>query len=92
MLGNVHQVSTVLKVNCNAGVSTLDEKGFFGLWEFWINGQGITSTLSIPQLKKNGYVIDYNTNLYWVVTTPEGKTLILQKDVGMCEGIPYLDI
>ena len=29
LLGNVHQVRTVLQGNCNAGVSTSDEKGFF---------------------------------------------------------------
>ena len=29
MLGNVHQVSTVLKGNCNAGVSTPDENIFW---------------------------------------------------------------
>ena len=31
VLCNMHQVSTVLKGNCNAGVSTSDEKGFFGI-------------------------------------------------------------
>ena len=92
MLGNVHQFITVLQGNCNAGVSTSDEKGFFGLWEFWLNEQGIANLFSIPQLEKDGYVIDYNTNRYWVVTTLEGKTLFLQKYAGMCEGIPYLGI
>ena len=48
--------------------------------------------LSIPQLEKDGYVIDYNTNRDWIVTTPEGKTLMFQKDVSMCKGIPYLDV
>ena len=48
--------------------------------------------LSIPQLENDGYVIDYNTKHDWVVTTPEGKNLLLNKDAGMCEGIPYLDI
>ena len=37
MVGNVHQVSTVLQGKCNAGISTSYEKGFLGLWEFWIN-------------------------------------------------------
>ena len=48
--------------------------------------------ISITKLEKYGYVIDYNTNRDWVVTTPEGKTLLLQKYIGMCEGMPYLDI
>ena len=87
MLGNVHQVSTVLQVNYNDGVSTSDEKRFFGLLDFWLNGQGITNIISIPLLDKDEYVIDYKTNRDWVVTTPEGKTISFQKDVGMCKGI-----
>ena len=70
MLGNRHLVSTVLQGNCNAGVSTSDEKGFFGLWDFCLNELDIENLLSIPQLEKYGYVIDYNTNRDWVVTTP----------------------
>ena len=58
VLGNVHQVNTVLQGNCNTGVSTSDEKVFFGLWGFWINEQGIANLLSIPHLEKDGYVID----------------------------------
>ena len=91
MLGNVHQVGTVLQGNCNAGVSTSDEKSVFGLWYFWLNQQGISNLLSIPQIEKQGYVIYYNTNRDWVFTTPGGKTILFQKDVGMCEVIPYLD-
>ena len=62
VLGNVHQVSTLLQGNCNLGVSTSYEKGFFGIWDFWFNDQGIANLLFIPQLDKNGYVIDYNNN------------------------------
>ena len=46
----------------------------------------------IPQLEKDEYVIYYNTNRDWIVTTPEGKTLFSQKYVGMCKRIPYLDV
>ena len=92
MLGNVHPVSTVLQVNFNAGVSTSDEKGFFGLCDLWLNEQVIANLLSITQLEKDGYGIDHNTNRDLVVTTPEEKTLLSKKDVGMCEEIPYLDI
>ena len=59
MVDNVHQVSTLLQGNCNAGVSTSDEKGFFGLWDFWINEQGIAKLLYIPQIEKDGNVIHY---------------------------------
>ena len=48
--------------------------------------------ISIPQLEKYGYVIEYNTKCDWVVITPEVKTLPFQKDFDMCEGMPYLDI
>ena len=58
MLGNVHQFGTVLQGNCNAGVSTSYEKGFFGLWDFWLNEKGIANLLSITQLEKYEYVIE----------------------------------
>ena len=79
MLGNVHQVSTVLKGNYNAVVSSSYEIRFFGLWEFWLNEQVISKLLSIPKLENYGYVIDYNTNRDWVVTIPEGKTPFSRK-------------
>ena len=85
-------VTTVLQGNCNAGVSTSNEKGFYGLWNFWLNEQGIANLLYIPQLEKDGYTIDYNTKRDWVVTTPEGKCLLFKKETGMCEGMPYLDV
>ena len=83
MLDDVKTVPTVLQGNCNASVSTSNERGFYGLWNFWLNEQGIANLLYIPQLKKYGYTIDYNTKRDWVVTTPEGKCLLFQKDTGM---------
>ena len=47
----------------------------------------VTNLLSIPQLEKDGYLINYNTKRDWAVTTPEGKTLLFKKDVGICEGM-----
>ena len=88
MLDYVKTVTTVLQGNCNAGVSTSNEKGFYGLWNFWLNEQGIANLLSIPQLEKDGYTIDYNTKQDWVVTTPEGKCILFLKETGMCEGMP----
>ena len=63
MLSDVHEVSTVLRGNCNAGVMSTNVKGYYGLWEFWLNKKGIANLLSIPQLKNDGYV--------WI-TTPRG--------------------
>ena len=59
---------------------------------FWLNEKGIANLLSIPQLEKDGYTIDYNTKCDWVVTTPTGKCLLFKSDTGMCAGMPYLDI
>ena len=61
MLDDMKTVTTVLQGNCNTGVSTSNEKGFYGLWNFWLNKQGIANLISIPQLEKDGYTIDYNT-------------------------------
>ena len=91
LLNNVHEDITVLQGNYNAGVSTSKEKGYYYLMNFLLNEQGIANLLSIPQLEKDGYLIDYNTKRDWAVTTPEGKTLLFKKDVGMCKGMPYLD-
>ena len=92
MLNDVKTVGMVLQGNCNAGVSTSKEKGAYGLWSFWLNEKGIANLLSIPQLEKDGYTIDYNTKRNWVVTTPTGKCLLFKSDTGLCAGMPYLDI
>ena len=57
-------------------MSQLQIKSLFGLWDLWLNEQGIANLFSIPQLEKDGCVIEYNTNRDWVVTTPEVKTLL----------------
>ena len=88
MLDDVKTIPTVLQGKFNLGVSTSNEKGFYGLWNFWLNDQGIANLLSDPQLEKDGYTMDYNTKRDWVVTTPEGKCLLFKKDTGMCEGMP----
>ena len=43
MLSNVHTMNTVLRGNCNAGVTSTNVKGTYGLWEFWLNKQGIAN-------------------------------------------------
>ena len=53
MLDDVNTVTTVLQGNSNAGVSTSNEKGFYGLWNFWINEQGNANLISIPQHENN---------------------------------------
>ena len=50
MLDDLKTVTMVLKGTCNAGVSTSNEKGFYGLWNFWLNEQCIANLLSITQI------------------------------------------
>ena len=92
MLSNVKTGNTVLQGQCNAGVSISQEKGVYVLWTFWLNKKGIVNLLSIPQLEKDGYTINYNTKQDWVVMTPSGKCLLFKTDsTGLCAGMPYLD-
>ena len=66
----------MLQGNCNTGVSNSNEKGYYGLWNLWLNEHGIVNLLSIPQLEMDGYFIDYNTKQDWAVTTPAGKVIL----------------
>eukprot|EP00957_Ditylum_brightwellii_P002007 154705-Ditylum_brightwellii.AAC.1 len=92
MLSDVKVVGTVLQGNCNVGVFTSNEKGAYELWSFWLNKKGIANLLSIPQLEKDGYTLNYNTKRNWVFTTPSGKGLLFKSDTGLCKGMTYLDI
>ena len=75
-LENVHTVGTTLKGHYNSGTHTTDEKGWYGLWEFWYNPGGIANLLSIPALEASGYTIDYKTKRgTWLVTSSEGGKL-----------------
>ena len=92
MLSDIRIVSSILRGNCNAGVTSTNVKGVYELWEFWLNKKGIANLLSIPQLEKDGFEIDYNTKRDWVVKTPAGKTIVFKRDTGLCEGMPYIDM
>ena len=58
----------------------------------WLNEKGITNLLSILQLEEDGYVVDYNTNRDWVVTTPQGEKITFKRDMGLCSRMPYIDM
>ena len=92
LLDDVHEVDTILKGNCNAGVTTSNEKGWFRTFKMWINKQGIANLLSIPQPEDDGFCITYNTLKEWVLTTPEGKKIVFQRDTGLCNRMPYIDM
>eukprot|EP00957_Ditylum_brightwellii_P129421 9872844-Ditylum_brightwellii.AAC.1 len=65
MLSDMKAVGTILQGNYNVGVSISKEKGAYGLWSFWLNKKGIANLLSISQLEKDGYTINYNTKRNW---------------------------
>ena len=66
-------------------------------WDCYGSHQGLGSTLcgvanilSIPELERMGYRVQSDTYADWVVTSPKGTELVLQKDTGHCEGLPFV--
>ena len=64
----------------------------FGTLGVWLNKQGLTNILSIPLLEKTGYRVTYDTLGDWEVHSATGETTTFQRDVGMCERMPYVDL
>ena len=92
LLTHKAKVSTTLRAHCNAGVSYADEKGnLLGMFDCWLVRNGIANILSIPQLERDGFVVEYVKQV-WTITCPNGTRLVLKRDMGLCEGFPYLDI
>ena len=52
---------------------------------------GIANILSVPQLERDGFEVDY-VKRKWSIVCPNGTVLSLKLDSGLCEGFPYLDI
>jgi hypothetical protein len=92
LLDHQGKVSTTLCAHCNAGVSHADEKGILlGTFDCWLVRNGIANILSIPQLERDWFVVEY-VNRVWTITCPNGTKLVLNRDLGLCEGFPYLDV
>ena len=91
-LDNIETVDTVLRGNCNAGVTTTNTKGYFGLFHMWLNKKGIANLLSIPQLEEDGYRVTCDTNTEWAVYTPSGTKIPFKRDKGLCNRMPYVDM
>ena len=53
---------------------------------------GIANLLSIPMLENTGYIVYTHTKKDWVVITPKGKTITFNRDSGVCQGMPYIDL
>ena len=58
----------------------------------WLNKHGIANLLSIPQLEKDGYKVNYSSDREWVVTTPEGKDIKFKRGTDICHRMPYIDL
>ena len=80
-LDNVHEVDTILKGSCNAGVTTSNTKGLFGVFEMWLNRGRIANLLSIPQLEEDGFKVRYDTDGDWIVTSPSGEDIVRHRSV-----------
>ena len=92
LLDKVHEVDTVLKGNCNAGVTSINQKGWSGAFEMWLNQQETANLLSIPQLEEDGYHVTYDTLKEWILITPQGKIIVFKRDTGICNRMPYIDM
>ena len=57
---NIYVVERYLKGHCNASVMLCKEQGYYGAFKMWLNIKGIVNILSIPQLERDGYTVDYN--------------------------------
>jgi predicted Fe-S protein YdhL (DUF1289 family) len=80
-----------LKQNCNAGYKLTNRQGYWCGLQFWENEEGIANLLSMPQLEKSGWKLDY-TDGVWKAYSPNGKVVTFKRDTGMCAGMPYLDM
>jgi hypothetical protein len=89
---NIRKSGVTLMGHCNAGEAAHKQVGDFGPFEMWINTDGIANLLSVPQLERDGFSIDYNTKRNWVLTTPEGQEIVFKRDTGVAEGMPYIDM
>jgi len=86
-------VGTTLRGECNAGEVFSNEKGMLlDMFCMWLVQHGIANLLSIPCLERDGYQVSYDTKTCWLVKCPNGLTLKFKKDVGVCEGFPYIDL
>ena len=57
-----------------------------------MNKKGISNLLSTPMLKEAGYIVSTHTKSNWVVTTPKGEKIILKRDTGVCNRMPFIDL
>ena len=61
-------------------------------FQVWLNEQGIVNLLSIPMLEEARYKVSTLTDEDWKVTTLRGEVIIFERDTGMCNCMPYIDL
>ena len=92
-LEKVKEMGVTLRGKCNAGMVFLNEKDMLlDMFCMWLVRNGIANLLSIPCLEHDRYQVTYDTNMCWIVKCPNDLTLKFKKDVGACEGFPYIDL
>ena len=90
---DVRQVDVSLRGKYNGGESHSDEKGcVLDMFCMWLMCSGIANLLSLPTLKREGYVCSYHTNSPWIVECPDGTVLKFKQDRGLCENFPFIDM
>ena len=88
---NISKSNKTLVSNCNAGETSSTREGYYGRFHVWVNTNGMANLLSIPCLVREGYRVGYETGGTWTVTIPEGTIIPFEKDIGVTEGIPFID-
>ncbi len=91
-LVNIHDTGVVLRQHCNAGTNLTGKAGFWRNIRFWYNKDGIANLISVPQLESDGYILEYGSKHGWVAHGPDGFTMVFKQDVGLCNGMPYVDM
>ncbi len=74
------------------GTNLTGKAGFCRNIRFWYNKDGIANLISVPQLESDGYILKYGSKNGWVAHGPDGFTMVFKQDVGLCNGMPYVDM
>ena len=96
ILKNILESPDTLFAHCNSGTTSTNTKGVLGSLECWLNKNGISNLLSVPEITRLGYTITSDNRLespYQV--TPKGQvhggpaTIPFKLDD---KGLPYIDV
>ena len=61
--------------------------------QVWLNYHGLANVLSVPQLKKEGFMVLFTMGSHCHVYPPNSDTpIICSCDTGVAEDIPYMDL